>query len=53
MVKEYITKVWANRGGLVVRIPKKMVRDPEFPLKRDDDVRLRVENGKLVVERLG
>ena len=51
MVAEWIVRVGRLHGQLVIRVPAIMATDSRFPFREGDEVRLKIEDGRLVVEK--
>jgi len=51
-MREAITRLWGRENRRVgLYIPKELYRDSAFPFRVGDELRLRIEDGKLVIEK--
>lgn len=52
MVAEVKTKIYTNRQGKVfIFLPKKLTQDSAFPFQPGDQIIIRIEGGRLVIEK--
>lgn len=53
MVKEIETKLYEVKNKKIyIYLPKKLVEDSLFPFKAGQEIRIRIEGDKLVIEKV-
>jgi hypothetical protein len=45
------TKVSVTKGRIYIYCPKTLVEDSQFPFKKGDELAIRIEGRKLVIEK--
>ena len=53
MVDKAKVKIYSSGSKRIINLPIKLVDDSAFPFKVGEDLSVRIDNGRLVIERIG